>query len=824
MKNSKTFEKNPLFYFIDDASRDQIPQVKSLKVIFSSDRSSCYIAIPALPYNSSTWYIAEQHLTIERDIDRKFSFLSHSHFTMCFKNKKLENRLYKIHVYFDAMGNFNNTIKKSVYGQNQIVLETPVELSDDDILQHAIRAQHTLFTIMDMKNNRYLSLMSQATRFDKMLYEQFENKDALKENKAQLNNVREYTKQYMDCLSRMQRYHDDAQYDWHYLERLSQALSLLDTIQSQDVQTQAIPALSVEQSVSMDHMSCIAEATLPLQKRQIQAEKNSVEEREVIDQKTVILEELLTQNSQDIQHILKGINIAQSIRQDLCIYTLLHDVPKGDEWIKRIEYLLLSITDVPSLFERYIFNGDRENVQYMYENTQVKINFLDLFERMFIHMEQSTENAERLMPIAEYFYESSELYRSYAYFWIGNMQVEIGITSASVRCNRLVYMFAMDNVQAFALYAKHGPSPSACHLIIGELGLNALQAIIFYGNEQVNLMPYITILFRQGADINTREMFMGPGDTVMNGKRPATLQEAYFYAQGKKSSIHLVRNTNVTKLATKDYDILLKSRNIIDFSYHFPMNSRRDFYYFIASKCSASLLLREFVDKIKSINFCLYVFPATSGGCSFYDTAKACEANIKRLMKSGAEQNMVHHKTVQVFVAPNPEHHGKNLEADGFVSVAHCFDFAKVLYDVFIMRYEDVSREEKIALANEMKKSAIISGTRENYMQAATLHLAAIIAISKVQSLGLDDYKLLFYSIWQYAKNIEKLFPAGHGIQAKKEIIGNVKSLASSMDFSMLEQLKDTPFFREIEELFSADNLIFCVVEEEHNTSSCRIS
>ena len=326
MKNSKTFKKNPLFYFIDDASRDQIPQVKSLKVTFSSDRSSCYIAIPALPYNSSTWYIAEQHLTIERDIDRKFPFLSHSHFTMCFKNKKLENRLCKIHVYFDAMGNFNNTIKKSVYEKNQIVLEPPVELSDDDILQHAIRAQHTLFTIMDLKNNRYLSLMSQATRFDKMLYEQLENSYVLKENKAQLNNVREYTKQYTDCLSRMQRYHDDAQYDWHYLERVSQALSLLDTIQSDDIQTQAIPALSVEKSASIDHVSCTAEATLPLQKRQIQAEKNRVEERAVIDQKTVILKELLKQNSQDIQDILKGINIAQSIRQDLCIYTLLNDI------------------------------------------------------------------------------------------------------------------------------------------------------------------------------------------------------------------------------------------------------------------------------------------------------------------------------------------------------------------------------------------------------------------------------------------------------------------------------------------------------------------
>lgn len=646
---------------------------------------------------------------------------------------------------------------------------------------------------MDMKNNRYLALMSQATRFDKMLYAQLENNYVLKENKAQLNNVLECTKQYIDCLSRMHRYHDDAQYDWHYLEHLSQALSLLENIQSQDVQTQAIPELSVEQSASIDRISCISGATPVVHESRILIEKNRVKEREVIDQNIVILEELLTQNSQDIQHILEGINIAQSIRQDVCIYTLLHDVPKGDEWIKHIEIenVLLSITDVPSLFERYVFNGDRENVEYMYENTQVKINFLDLFERMFMHIEQSKENAEQLMPIAEYFYESSELYRSYAYFWIGNMQVEIGITSASMICNRLVYMCAMDNVQAFELYAKHGPSPSACHLIIGELGLNALQAIIFYGNEQVNLMPYITILFRQGADINTREIFVGKGYAVMNGK---------------KSSIHLVRNTNVTKLADKNYDILLKSRNIIDFSYYFSMNSRRDFYYFIASKCSASLLLREFVDKISSINFYLYVFPAPSGGCSFYDNKEDCEAHIERSMKSGAEQHMVHHKTVQVYVRPNKEGHGKNLEADGFVSVAHCFDFAKALYDVFIMRYEDVSRKEKIALATEMKKSAISSGISKNYMQAATLYLAAIIAISKVQSLGLDDYRLLFSSIWQYATNMEKLFPSDYGVQARNRIIHNVMGLAYSMNFSMLEQLKDTPFVRAVEELFPEDN------------------
>jgi hypothetical protein len=527
--------------------------------------------------------------------------------------------------------------------------------------------------------------------------------------------------------------------------------------------------------------------------------------------------------------------------------------------VRDSEKLLPAQTDFAALFEHYVLEGDQDKVQYLYENTEVTVDFIHLFEKMFEKIDASAANAIKLAAVAEYFYQNSDLYRSYALFRIGNLKMKSVVveTREFARYTCLIQMFIAGNREAFALYAHHGPSPSACHLSTGGVGFNALQAIIFYAQDRLDLSDYASILIQHGAGIETCRMPYQPlGIALMRGDEWSTTQDAYSYSDGRKVPLREVmedQTMGITQSRLSELEALSNSSNIVNFSTHFAFGNVEAFYRTLLPLCSEELLLRELTNAMKSIVFFLHIHPSRVGGCSFYADEAACMMDIRNYINLDAGQDDwyglcfqkkpdasdrdfdlflsriggdhvspdemrritqeavqkgtilyqpgilgINNKTVRIYVCPNPAHNETASKAKGIVGFSQGLEVVKVLYALFIERYDNLSPNERSDLIQEIRRDAVRCEVGGDPMQATTLYLAAITAQSLTNPMQVEDYRLLFSVLHAYIKNIKKMTPSPEegNVLGNNFIMMSFAPLIGSLDPLLVAQLADTQFFK----------------------------
>ncbi len=783
----------------------------------------------------------EQHLTIERNIDPTQAVLSPSHFTMCFTHKHDSLLVCKIHVYFDSSAHFNGTILTTVLHSGVVTKDhAPIIISEDQVQFYAQKAQQKLFTLLQMKAQTYLELSRNITEIDKRL----SGLSIIRRNTEAYHQAVDLVSDYIRCVEQLERYRDsDLCDDWTHLYRLSDVLKQLDALPTVTVNSPKTDIQSLTQPNEVKTLNQIsATPTVPVDL--------SIQDKLSIQQQ---LNDILQINlDANLDALIDLNNKLQRIRQDLSLFDLLYNQPDNQQFVMAIrKQLPTQFQDLSSLFCESALQGRLDIVHTLYQQAEIKVNFVELFEQLLRKIEDNSQNGDALVAVADYFYEHSELYKAYVLFRLTHMMIcspvnlgqsdRLSVDMLSV--NLLTQMYINNNIKAFSLYLRHGFSPLGCHSWCARTGFNALQTLVLVTHcaHVDDATPYIDLLFQHGAVVDTpRIEFPELYFEINNSTKdlsPARLFDNVLSKNKRAQKLHYEIKSPASGLSSRQANSLstLSSyANILAFAWPTLQVNRCHVMDAILKRCDLKVCLIELVNIIKQDSFCTSLVPSRHGGCTIYPSFTAYEAMIHdleeikgaeddlyafsmslpdanrgdfnmnqfssqsdllRLFQSNQHKSIVSsciNKTIQVNIMPSPRY---TITVD----MQEQLESLRIIYSAFSERYSRLSLSEQKELVNSMRKRAVEAQITDDMIQAASFFKAGIIAISLISPMYLDDYKLLFSLLFQYAKAVDKTNPQPVGsLSVLDAVKTNVHILWTKLSPVIQRGLCETPLMAAI--------------------------
>ena len=799
---------------------DNLSEIKHHKIKPSKnpEHPAFYISLPWVNVKNKTWKMKEQHITIERDVDTKQDFLSPSHFTLCFEHTADARILYKIHVYFDNTANFNGTILKTTLTSD---LE-PLDLTDEDIRKLAQAGQHILFELIQLKANKFIEIVQKIEQVDHELQTQLHNPKEIKYNSDKYNTVQLITSDYIQLLLKHDRYQDDDIRDnWDYFYHLSDALKILE-------ETPKRPHIQRTEPAPTERLNAVIETleTQPAIRNNLHEEN----EKEVIY--TLLEQVKLGQGSKDIASLIQYSNNLEKLNQALVIYDLTHN---DEAFVAQIKLELpKNVHDLASLFYESALEGDLETLQSIFENITLKINLLDLFEKVLFTIEMQPKHCDHLIPIANYFFEHSELYRSYVLFRFLHTHVDTPVYLANMRTattvpllksNLLAQMFLKDHISAFALYLRHGLSPLGCHSWCGRAGFNALQTLLLLDYCKTNPEPYINLLFEHGAVMRTPKIQLPETYYTMHLSNQSASSTPEIFDKislpSKKYPLLFTPKRTEQDISPEQHALmeeLCNQEHILGLAWRLKSNKTSSPLNTIIKHCDIHSCFFELHQILKQNYFLVSLIPSRQGGLFFHPNASAYEqacrnreelkgdeddeylwafdrnsiessfssfdrlADQKECSKTEVNKFMSGlfaknaPQSVRVFthhktIAINIYPDPAYQSANDIATIQHHTDSAKIIYDALKSLYHQTTANIRTNIVQSMRKMAVEAQLKNDFLQASCYFQAGILAVSLHKTMDINDYKLLFSMLFQYGTCVDKL---GSPLTGRNSVLNDV--------------------------------------------------
>ena len=850
MKIKVTRQTHALYHYICDLNH-QGHQLRHMNLSQSHnpDHPAYYLHLPAIEIQSKTWRFVDQHVTIERDLNPAYAFLSPSHFTLRLMHALEPTTTCTIHVYFDSAVNFNGSILKT-HRQSGIKSDEPLPLDVDDATIRILAQEgvQKVCELMQMKAQTYLDLTKQIETFDVQLQNHQHNMKRIKKNSAAHLAMLTCINDYIQVLEKRDRYRDDEMRDdWSYLLRLTEAIQTLHALPS------PMEAVSTAPRVLKDDAS----------KPRVSRTSPPIEASAVL---TAVIDDQchLTQQVERLRAFNPVVTMSdrialsqarQQLEQDLLVYEWTHHKPEDQRFVEEIrQHLGHEPLDVSSLFTRSVFNGDLDGVRQLYESIDIKIDYIDLFEKLLRFIEEAGPKSPQLIQVADYFHQTCELYRAYLLFrmthQMESLPIELanlsGVTTGHMTANLLARLYLNNRLDAFSLYLRHGLSPLGCHAYFGNIGFNAVQMIILSALYGPDVRPYVECLFAHGASIHTPKMLL-----------PTTCYTIHLQQQNATSSSDIFRHllTPKTNKAPKlkfkakstvehlssDQMALLdrisRYNNILEFSMHFCSSRHAEIVNYLSSICDLKTNAIALSQLLQQKSVLIALLPSRHGGCVIHRSEKDYHDAISRLESlSCAEEDrramtftsstdlearlpllvsalffqahetpcatFVHNKTMAIHVYPTPGYNNSQT--------AQSFAMAQAIHDNSQKQFAALSTEKQREHVDSLRRLAIESQLQGELRRTSTYYLSSIMALSWMDPLLLNDYKTLFAALFQYAKTSDQLESNKDGdVSVLDAISHNASYLYSRLPHVFQRELHSTKLMQYQSRLYTAEQTQF---------------
>lgn len=803
MKTKSKRVRHALYQFITDLVAKKDSSVRKIKASTNPDHVAYYLPITSSnSLDDSNWQLQEEHLTIERDINLHHNFLSPSHHTLCFNHKRILGLVCKIHLYMDISGNFNGEVLTSVIENNTLRSDVlPIILDETTKRQHAHQGQRVLLELLNKKARAYLALSREIEENDHLLFQKLNAIQPIKDNSVEIDSIKSLINTAIRLNNQLDNYREnEITGDWNYLLRLSDAIKTVELLCPKNTTIDKKAPDIVENVSTLS--SCEAFVKSPVI-------SNDKKDQESIRAQ---VNAILQINTTDLHELIKLNSLLRTINQDLLIYELMYFDPAFVNEV-RTQLPPEAICNLSTMFCAAVLEGNLEVVSILFEQAEFTVDFPKLFEELLTTIESKPQTCDRLIQVADYFYQQSELYRAYVLFRLEtayrNVDIEFrglnGVLVDDFHINILCQMFILSHVKAYEMYLRHGVSPTSIHAFCGQTGFNALQMIILLAdmpNNNDNSLICLELLFKHGAILKTVPMRMPEKYfETYSITRSSDLIPTFFNCKSTKGSVKKPLNADlrvVEKSLAKPVAEakLLTELGQCDSIFSFASKiyfSKNDIYPALVSYSDVKTCLLQFVAITKSYLFAGLFIPSDQGGVLTYSAEKEAvliaEKNVEPFMQKSGASRFKKNPTIQhlIYFLPKANTQGELGEAN--LSQALCLNthlsslLVKMSRDNLLVLVQEL-RVLAMKVASSAKEATNADDKLIYTIDACAYLKAAVVAISMIKTLELNDYKLMFTLLYQYAQRMDSLSTlrkSGDAANLKEVLANNVGVLYDSL-------------------------------------------
>lgn len=521
MKKKST---NGLYAYIEDFYQQLL--TKNFRITFSQNpnHQAFYVSIDLSVFNFGDWTLVEKHLTIERNAYKESANKMGNHCTLQFNHQTNKDLICKIHAYLDDQGHFNGVYQKKIFDKSNKSIEAatniltydydnhsvPTEnlgpnLSKLDIREQSVACQKKLIELLKLKNEKYQSLFKEIQTIDDALGKATINLERIKSDQACRDHALAMAKQYREFAKTLTRYSDLQEYSQHFLE------DMIRSLESMVVKKRSASKNS-KKNVADTTSSFIIEQkpNIQLASHLTTTQKLSPQE---FDQKEIqnqisILKDFDCTNANALG-LIEFMNKLAKVKHDLILYDLIYDDPKDKKFIKSQRSLIGEGSEkdlAKRLFDKILDDGDNSFITSENFCSSVKIDFLDLFEKLWSKIELLADTAplsHPLIEIAHYFYENSTLYRSFLLFRTTDYYP---MCSRDTRVGLLVTLYIEGRFNAFCMYLQQKAPLNVPAYTIGTYQFGVIPGILLASDVELNecppLFPFLKALLEHHAPIS----------------------------------------------------------------------------------------------------------------------------------------------------------------------------------------------------------------------------------------------------------------------------------------------------------------------------------
>ena len=771
-----------------------------------------YIILPTqVKLNSETWLFQEQHMSVEKEVVQTDKMRSPYHYTLTLVNKSDPNLICKIRYYLDDQLKFNHMAHQKIIqrqGSERIVLsdvsldETTVLIADDplftfhEIKEHAKLGAIRLNELMLMKAQDQLELLNQINTIDTRIRSYLLDTNAIKMNPLIREKVIALITHYIALLSQQSKYTDNARTSSNHV--LFSLLRLVQSMSSQLPEISIVDELFLEDEIEECRpVAVVSHHTEPV-----------ITSKQLIEQLLVEIIEL--ESKTDIAHLISLNEHLEKISHELLIYEFSHHTSEDTLFLSSIRAQLPSnVSNLADYFKQMVMQGNLTMVSAIYQQIDLKINYIELFESLLCKIEsnKSFELTDALIDVASYFYHSSELYRTYVLFKLAHFEyaTTFKISGQEIHMTILGQMMASNNFKAFTLYLDQGAQVDAYHAKHGRLAFNALQTLFFVHSGDLN--PYIQELFSHGATLNCPRIIVPP-IVFSISEKPSARNAA---SQYKISEVvhHMISGSKSIKAQAQPVPFLRtfeeahRTENVLELAWKTCQFSDPMLLKTITCFSDMKTCFLELLSMLNQDCFLIAIIPAFEGGLSFHlsekDKTNVATQSMNKIRSDSmlymafsevgsdllVKDSYCQNKTIRGYITANPHHHNKEK----------CIESAQYLFDHFSALFSTLTDDKKREFVTSIQRMAVSMSIQSpiNHKEVAKWYLGAIIGLSMLNSMYVQDYQRLFKLLYQYGKHVDPIFT---GTNVLGEISNNMQIL---VDFTgpiiapLL--LTDTPLF-----------------------------
>lgn len=799
MKNFQ--EQNSLYEYISDHGEQFRSPDFNIERSNNANHEAFYIKLAPSTFKKtlkkSVWLFKEHHITVEKLSMLGSRVMTPFHYTLRFDQRNNAKKMV-IHAYFDQklkLIHFQKKISElsgdtwsdsvqDIDNHSSESIDNQIELTLNDIRHLATLGKDILSDLLAEKSKFYMALSTDVYNADVALAKaQLEGSNVSWQKKIEL------IQKYITLIRKLNRFSDS---NWNnsepYLQSLLQSVRKKSQRQSAEELTNALDQQNTRSDILRLTINTNAKQTPETVSDQENIEKLVAELREA-ESKPKSLKKIKT-----INRLIEQISIA------LSAFNIEHSSKESRTFLKNMyAKLYQNKQQALSTFEEKVLSGDLSAVRQYHDGLDAQIDWVHLFIRLLDKMEAHGEVAltDKLIDVAHFFYDSSELYRSV--LMVRQLYTKyipaIGV-NFDVDTSMLTRMYLDNKLNVFRCYLAQGISPELPHFRWGRYAFNALQSVVMcdmlMGNETSRTSDYIDLLFEYHAKMECSVVLL-----------PETVQEyaaipIQEHVEGSSTGFvkKILTKTPVTFNSRRyrtDANLffseeLLLSNNILDFALCFP--ARSPTLEHITDYVRHDILYLAFLATIKRDDFNMLMWVSYQGGASFHANKEMAGITAQRSEEQlSAEQN---NKIALSRIYSRPDDPRSDVVDYRFRYAlnttlrTYIFPGAgdddistiQYLYNRFYTMFSVLAREDQLAFVKNIYGLAIQtrlqkSENPEIIAKNALLYLGAIIALSLVNPLYEEDYRWLIRLLYEHGERTDALHPES---QRKQTLCANARN------------------------------------------------
>ena len=807
-------KKNSLYFFIEDKISLLNAHFKMKHKVYET-RQVFYISLKdALEIKSKEWMFAEHHLSVEKLIVSSSEHMTPSHYTLTLKHHSIPHKKCRIHVYFDENLKPKGTIQKKVFMQNDSVtlleteefssshpaqlLDLNLELTVRQLIQQAYDAQSILKDLLEQKFKLYAELQEKLLGHEALLSEKIILLSKQRMDSKLKHETILVCKQYLDCARLSNRYSD---YEYNsvanYLEKLLLTLEQMeiDELTPEEEVPDLEEVLTEEQTAVLSPVK-----TIPML---------SVETKSKIMSD---IEKLLSiRHSKEISVIVEYAQLLSELKTELLILSFKFLKAKDRRFLfKRQQFLEEHDFSLELFFKTKVLEGDIAAVIYIDEIAILKLDLIGLYYELLEEIESNRggeAKTSRLVEMANYFYATSDLYRSLVHFTATHKKTLYVLNSGGgeIHISILTRMYLANNLPAFKMYLEQMGGLELVHAGYQNVGFNALQAIGLLNEGKFEPLPFVNLLMEHGSTIKMNQKLLPIKvyglEIRQTGLSSKSSPLSFFYQMSSSSKKIRYQKTDVCGERSKDLDMLIKELAVCHdmLEFYLRTNLVRDAKIILAiSRYSDFKSILFNIISISMYNNCiLALVPSKKPGIYFYHKDNEKEIFEESIELISSSWQKLKDSALDITLRTNIF-----VNCSSLIEYTAFFSAANGLVEKLEDLLSHMSIEDKKQFSLDLKRE-LCKYIATNPTIASEYFLSLLVLKSFQQNFTSKDYQELFSYAIHFSILKERILSTlcgarGNGVSILENIKNKLGLMLNLLDPKMHSEITDIALLRDI--------------------------